>query len=89
MNLYRTGGDIGPDFASTIGEAYAVVQYSDRPDPLSHPGCWAYPDMSEIGNFRGQRQLSYHFVSVDNCANTSFFVDNSPQPLRFPVTLKF
>eukprot|EP00729_Bicosta_minor_P002093 gene2093-11945_t len=49
MNLYRTGGDIGPDFASTIGEAYAVVQYSDRPDPLSHPGCWAYPDMSEIG----------------------------------------
>ena len=31
------------DFSSTIGEAYAVVQYSDREDPFSHPGCWAYP----------------------------------------------
>jgi len=57
MNLYRTGGDVKADFSSTIGEAYAVVQYSDRPDPLSHPGCWAYPDMSEIGNFNGADPL--------------------------------
>ncbi|CAK0910657.1 unnamed protein product [Prorocentrum cordatum] len=57
MNMYRTGGDIGPNFNSVIGEAYAVVQYGDRPDPLSHPGCWAYPDMSEVGNFRGADPL--------------------------------
>lgn len=57
MNFYRTGGDIGPVFGSVVNEAYAVVQYGDRPDPLSHPGCWAYPDMSEIGNFQGPDPL--------------------------------
>ena len=45
MNLYRTGGDIGPNFDSVIGEMYAMVQYADRSDPFNHPGCWAYPDM--------------------------------------------
>ena len=57
MNLYRTGGDISPNFASVIGEMYAMVQYSDRSDPFNHPGCWAYPDMSEIGNFNGPDPL--------------------------------
>lgn len=41
MNLYRTGGDIRASFTSCIGEAYATVQYNDRPDPFSRPGCWA------------------------------------------------
>jgi len=57
MNMYRTGGDISPNFDSIIGEAYATVQYNDRPDPFSHPGCWAYPDMSEIGQFSGRDPL--------------------------------
>lgn len=57
MNLYRTGGDISPSFGSILGEAYATVQYTDRPDPFSHPGCWAYPDMQEIGNFRGAEPM--------------------------------
>ena len=39
--LAIVGGDIGPNFASVIGESYATVQYNDRPDPFSHPGCWA------------------------------------------------
>ena len=34
-------GDIGASFSSVIGEAYATVQYSDRPDPFSHPGAAA------------------------------------------------
>eukprot|EP00912_Choanoflagellata_sp_UC4_P002020 UC4_evm10s1290 len=50
--LLETGFDgISPSWGSVIGEAYATVQYNDRPDPFSHPGCWAYPDMQEIGNF--------------------------------------
>jgi hypothetical protein len=48
-----TAPQVGPTFSSVIGEAYATVQYADRVDPLSRPGCWAYPDMSEIGNFEG------------------------------------
>lgn len=63
MNFYRTGGDIGASFSSILGEAYATIQYNDhhtpdgRPDPFSHPGCWAYPDMQEIGNFQGPDPL--------------------------------
>ena len=57
MNLYRSGGDIAPSFDSAIGEMYAMVQYSDRPDPFNHPGCWSYPDMQEIGNFKGAEPL--------------------------------
>lgn len=33
------------------------MQYNDRPDPFSHPGCWAYPDMQEIGNYVGEDPL--------------------------------
>eukprot|EP01051_Picozoa_sp_SAG22_P017160 SAG22_NODE_2581_length_2419_cov_1.480603_3_plen_72_part_00 len=33
------------------------MQYNDRPDPFSHPGCWAYPDMQEIGNYNGPDPL--------------------------------
>lgn len=36
---------------------YSLVQYGDRPKPLSRPGCWAYPDMLEVGNFEGQEPL--------------------------------
>eukprot|EP00041_Stephanoeca_diplocostata_P025750 m.681930 g.681930 ORF g.681930 m.681930 type:complete len:200 (-) comp22815_c0_seq8:4851-5450(-) len=57
MNMYRAGGDIGNNFGSTLGEMYCVVQYGDRPQPLSRPGCWAYPDMNEIGNFGGEEPL--------------------------------
>jgi hypothetical protein len=45
---YRTGGDIGPAWSSVVGEAYATVQYNDRIDPFSHPGCWAYPDVRNV-----------------------------------------
>ena len=54
MNMFRTGGDISANFGAIIGEAYSLVQYGDAPKPFSHPGCWAYPDMSEVGNFKGQ-----------------------------------
>lgn len=53
MNMFRTGGDIGASFGSIIGELYSLVQYGDAPKPFSHPGCWAYPDMNEVGNFKG------------------------------------
>lgn len=51
MNFFRSGGDIAPDILSIVGEAYSTVDASDLPEPRSGPGCWAYPDMSEVGNF--------------------------------------
>lgn len=53
MNFFRTGGDISADINSIITEAYATVDAADLPEPRSRPGCWAYPDMSEVGNFAG------------------------------------
>lgn len=51
MNFFRTGGDISADISSILTEAYATVDAADLPEPRSRPGCWAYPDMSEVGNF--------------------------------------
>ena len=38
MNQYRSGGDIGPNFGSIIGEAYGTVGHNDLDVPLSRPG---------------------------------------------------
>ncbi|CAJ1420135.1 unnamed protein product [Effrenium voratum] len=48
----RLGGDISADISSILNEAYATVDAADLPKPRSGPGCWAYPDMSEVGNFQ-------------------------------------
>lgn len=58
MNFFRSGGDIAPGIGSIIQEAYSTVDASDLNETRSRPGCWAYPDMSEIGNFAdGPSQL--------------------------------
>ena len=41
MNQYRSGGDIGPNFGSVIGEAYGTIGHNDLDVPMSRPGCWA------------------------------------------------
>eukprot|EP00928_Gymnodinium_smaydae_P087229 TRINITY_DN71522_c0_g1_i1.p1 TRINITY_DN71522_c0_g1~~TRINITY_DN71522_c0_g1_i1.p1 ORF type:complete len:615 (+),score=55.17 TRINITY_DN71522_c0_g1_i1:204-2048(+) len=53
MNFFRSGGDISPNFPQILGEAYSTIPFSDLQEPLSRPGCWAYPDMLEVGNFGG------------------------------------
>ena len=40
MNQYRSGGDIGPNFGSIIGEAYGTIGHNDLDVPMSRPGCW-------------------------------------------------
>jgi alpha-galactosidase len=46
-NFYRTSGDVRASYASVVGNLATAVAYSDR--NLSYPGCWAYPDMLEVG----------------------------------------
>ena len=52
-NFFRVDGDIGPDFNSIIGRLRDLQQYSNYP-PISRPGCWAYPDMMEVGECKVQ-----------------------------------
>ena len=44
-NLYRTSGDINPNFGHVLGNLNTVTKYlgSNTSPPLSRPGAWAYP----------------------------------------------
>jgi alpha-galactosidase len=46
-NFYRSSGDVRASFSSIIGNLNTVTKFSHR--NLSYPGCWAYPDMLEVG----------------------------------------
>jgi len=51
-NFFRVDGDIGPVFQSILQRPYAMIPFQGDP-PISRPGCWAYPDMLEVGNIQG------------------------------------
>merc|ERR1712061_627394 len=58
MHLYRTGGDARASYGAIIDHLYSALPYNQA--GLSGPGCWAYPDMLEVGNtHNGQLTLSY------------------------------
>lgn len=46
-NFYRTSGDVRANYGSVVGNLQTTVQYATQ--NLSYPGCWAYPDMLEVG----------------------------------------
>ena len=45
MNLFRSGHDIGPDFGNVMGKLQTTIPFQgpNGTDPVSRPGCWAYP----------------------------------------------
>jgi len=49
-NFYRTSGDVRANYASVVGNLQTTIQYAEA--KLSRPGCWAYPDMLEVGVVR-------------------------------------
>jgi len=46
-NFFRTSGDIRAAYASVVGNLQTTIKYATS--GLSRPGCWAYPDMLEVG----------------------------------------
>eukprot|EP00416_Gambierdiscus_australes_P036674 CAMPEP_0171106590 /NCGR_PEP_ID=MMETSP0766_2-20121228/65075_1 /TAXON_ID=439317 /ORGANISM="Gambierdiscus australes, Strain CAWD 149" /LENGTH=430 /DNA_ID=CAMNT_0011567707 /DNA_START=42 /DNA_END=1334 /DNA_ORIENTATION=+ len=57
-NFFRTSGDISANYGSVVNNLQTTVQWADK--GLSRPGCWAYPDMLEVGCGRnGQPALSF------------------------------
>ena len=45
-NWYRSSTDINPSWASIMNNFASVVGPTQNlTHPMSHPGCWAYPDM--------------------------------------------
>ena len=47
MNLFRTSSDIRPTYGAILANLLTVIKFNDA--QLTGPGCWAYPDMLEIG----------------------------------------
>jgi len=46
-NFYRTSGDVRANYPSVVGNLQTTITYATQ--NLSSPGCWAYPDMLEVG----------------------------------------
>jgi len=46
-NFFRTSGDVRASYGSVVGNLQTTVQWAQQ--RLSKPGCWAYPDMLEVG----------------------------------------
>ena len=52
FNWYRSSGDINAGAASWLANLQTTTRFQDPEAPLSQPGCWAYPDMLEVGRVR-------------------------------------
>jgi len=82
MHMYRTGGDIRSNFDDTMRKLQTTIPFQDVNRPISRPGCWAFPDMLEVGNF-GSTDLA----TVES--KSHFFawcIVSSPLFLSFDVT---
>ena len=56
---YRTSGDIRPNYQSVMHNLQTVDHFHKQ--NLSRPGCWAYPDMLQVGvqqDYTGARGLN-------------------------------
>jgi len=59
--FFRTSGDISPSWNSWFNNLQTVIKFLDYNNPLSRPGCWAYPDMLEVGNIANYNEGRAHF----------------------------
>lgn len=53
FNWYRSSGDINAGSMSWYKNLQTTIRFQDYNAPLSQPGCWAYPDMLEVGRVQG------------------------------------
>jgi alpha-galactosidase len=84
MHLYRVSNDIKANWGSVMGNAAATAPFADAVHPMSQPGCWAYPDMLEIG-VQGQNGQSEGGLSAaEERTHLGLW-----QVLSSPLTLSF
>jgi hypothetical protein len=61
FSYFRTSGDIQATWESMWSNLQTTTAYQDMDAPLSRPGCWAYPDMLEVGNMPSHIEDRSHF----------------------------
>lgn len=64
MHLFRTSADIRPTYGAVISNLITVDQYNSV--NLTGPGCWAYPDMLEVGVTAPQPPGAKHHCETPN-----------------------
>jgi len=82
MHMYRTGGDIRSNFDDTMRKLQTSIPFQDLKRPISRPGCWAFPDMLEVGNF-GSTDLA---TVESKCHFFAWCIVSSPLFISFDVT---
>jgi len=53
FNWYRSSGDINSGHMSWFDNLQTTIRFQSWDAPVSRPGCWAYPDMLEVGRVQG------------------------------------
>ncbi|KAL3929648.1 MAG: hypothetical protein SGPRY_001869 [Prymnesium sp.] len=83
-NLFRTSGDIVNLWDRVVSSRmHAFTPFlgsSKEPEPLSRPGCWAYPDMLEVG------RMPEHNAAESRSHFSSWAIVSSPLTLGFDLT---
>merc|ERR1711871_44714 len=84
-NFYRTSGDVRATYASVVGNLQTTIKYATT--GLSRPGCWAYPDMLEVGCQHGPGGSGDPGLSVEETRSHfgSWAIVSSPLTLSHDV----
>mmetsp|Transcript_14396 Transcript_14396/g.46951 ORF Transcript_14396/g.46951 Transcript_14396/m.46951 type:complete len:415 (-) Transcript_14396:1834-3078(-) len=62
FHVYRTSVDVEPTYASVLANLETVFDLAAK--NLSRPGCWAYPDMLELGEGQlSEAEARSHFAA--------------------------
>jgi len=84
-NFYRTSGDVRANYGSVVGNLQTTIKYAQQ--NLSTPGCWAYPDMLEVGvlasPFSGDKGLT---IAETRAHFGSWVIVSSPLTLSHDPT---
>jgi len=59
-HFFRTSGDISNNWDSMFGNLQTTIKFQGE-SPISRPGCWAYPDMLQVGRMPNFIEDRAHF----------------------------
>jgi alpha-galactosidase len=85
-NFYRSSGDIRAKYSSVVANLNSVTKFSSR--NLSYPGCWAYPDMLELGVQNGAGGRDDPGLSMPQTIGhfSAWVIISAPLIISFDVT---
>ena len=87
MNLFRTSGDIRPQWGSILSNLMTTVEFNSG---LAGPGCWGYPDMLEVGVSQMPARGSLNFLTPSETRThfAAWCIVSSPLTLSHDLTNK-